>query len=83
MRHVNSCFVNFFGNSKYERKIVLFADARYSLTTIPPWLQVSAGNLNISQAIEHSVEFQRSINMPQLNSVIKQELVLPKTDILV
>jgi hypothetical protein len=38
MRHVNKWMVNLVGESRYERKILLFADARYSMTKIPPWL---------------------------------------------
>lgn len=52
MRHVNKLMINVMGDSKYERKAMLFVDARFNMKMIPAWMTVASGNLTISTAIE-------------------------------
>lgn len=78
MRHVNKLMINVVGDSKYERKVMLFVDARYKMKMVPAWMNIAAGagNLSISSAIELTLEFLRSANDRKLNAVIKNRIKL-------
>lgn len=74
MRHVNKWMVGLLGDSRTERKMMLFADARFSMTMVPAWMEVADGNLSISTAIEKCKEFYRRDRVESLPSLIRASL---------
>jgi len=76
MRHVNKWMVGLVGDSRSERKIMLFADARYSMTMVPAWMEVADGNLSISTAIEKCKEFYRKDSLERVASLIRSSLYI-------